>query len=103
MKLKPTEILKQLGFTVPDDGVEVGEDLFYHQSMLALLGRTMSLNAIEDEAINLRHDGLICQAQAWGQTLPVATPADSISASNSRASMAITLNQCYGFRNTESN
>lgn len=100
MKLTPTEILKLLGLTVPEDGIEVGEDLYFHQSMLTLLGRTMKLEAIPDANINLRHEQLRELVQSWGlETLNGSCPPQE-GAAISRASMHLILRETYGFVDT---
>jgi hypothetical protein len=99
MKLKPAEILQHLGLTVPDEGVEVGEDWHFHTSMLALLGGTLSLQAVSDEAVNRRHDELRRVMQGWGLAAPNTSPnlSPKEAAVMSRASMRVALRQAYGF------
>lgn len=51
MKLTAREILKLLGFDIPEDGVSINpEDAHYHQVMLELLGTTISPAAINEAA-----------------------------------------------------
>lgn len=51
MKLTAREILKLLGFDIPEDGVKINpEDAHYHQVMLELLGTTISPAAINEAA-----------------------------------------------------
>lgn len=54
MHLTPHEILKHLGFDIPPEGVEVSSgDVFLHTQMLKLLGRTMSVDAIPLDELQL--------------------------------------------------
>lgn len=50
MTLTPHEILKMLGFDIPEDGVCINpHDAMFHQQMLGLLGTTISPQLITEE------------------------------------------------------
>ncbi len=63
MKLKPHNILQSLGFDIPEEGIEISEhDAFLYIKLLALLGETMSIDAISDEKmfeVNMAMSGLV--------------------------------------------
>jgi hypothetical protein len=47
MKLNPHEILRYLGFDVPEDGIEINShDMYLYATLLRLLGQQMRVDAI---------------------------------------------------------
>lgn len=49
MRLTPHEILMYLGVHVPEDGIEINPyDTYLHATLLRLLGKQMSVSAIDD-------------------------------------------------------
>lgn len=98
MKLTPAEILKHLGFRVPEDGIEVSaEDALFHVSALELLGRTMSVQQISDVSLHARHAGLI-NSRPEMTGLSGGNSADG--AEKSRATIGAVLKSVYGFTGT---
>jgi hypothetical protein len=59
MLLTPHEILKQLGFDIPEEGVRINPvDGYLHSTSLRLIGKTMSVDSIPQADLELMHAGL---------------------------------------------
>lgn len=49
MRIKPHEILQKLGFNIGEDGIEINpNDAYLYDSMLGLVGATISVEGIPD-------------------------------------------------------
>lgn len=94
MKMTPQDILRHLGFDIPDDGVDINPaDAAYFASALNLLGKTMSADSISDEDLHLRHAVLLGTQGKFSGTDPGV---DSKEAEKSRASLRIAFSQRFG-------
>lgn len=94
MKLTPSEILAQLGFHVPADGIEINHnDAYLHTSALRLLGATMNFNAIPEEALQGLDAGLGGLVSVWqGEAVqPRHADVDRL-----RSTLRLLLEQTYG-------
>ncbi|AMP72632.1 hypothetical protein PP715_23365 [Ralstonia solanacearum] len=59
MKLTPHEILKHLGVHVPEDGIAINpHDAFMYTTLLSLLGKQMTVDAISDSDLTVLNTGL---------------------------------------------
>lgn len=69
MKIKPHELLKYLGFDIPEEGVDVNDvDAFFHTESLSLLGKTISTESITDEQLASLRNGMVGVVAAHGVT-----------------------------------
>ena len=92
MILKPVQILECLGLTVPAGGIEVGaDDMLFYISALQLIGKTMSVAQIPDEALHKRHKALMEFMESSAD--PGNTP---VSAEKSRASLRVVMRDVFG-------
>ena len=96
MKLTPVEILRHLGFDVPEEGVDINPfDGYHHANLLRLIGSTMSINSITDSDLTSHHNTLRFLGGA-GEKEP-----DAYALSILRASIGATLKLSYGMKNVE--
>lgn len=59
MQLTPVEILKHLGFDVPEEGITINPmDAFLYSKALHLAGGTLNIEAISDEDLLSLHQGM---------------------------------------------
>lgn len=87
MILKPHEILKQLGFDVPEHGVEIApDDANLTRSSLALVGKTMDVDRITTSDLSTLNEGLLDVARS--RDLP-APRADEESLEKLRTTVAL--------------
>lgn len=94
MKLTPVEILRHLGLTVPEEGIEISaENYHYDVSALQLIGTTMSADLIPDAALHERHGALLGSRSELAHLDPGNTPTG---ADKSRSSLRLTLKHRYG-------
>ncbi len=95
MKLKPVEILKYLGFDIPEDGVEINEnDAYLVTSALRFAGESIDFDRIEDSQLAELHRGLAATVAGWvksGQIAPMAV-SESAPSSDSVLKLRATLN-----------
>lgn len=104
MKLSPVEILKHLGFDVPQDGVEIsGNDAYLVTSALRLAGQTIDIDRIPDAELAGMHARLAGIVNTWsaaGMINPLAKPvSDQLSAEGSlrlRSTLHVLLSQNFG-------
>ncbi|MDR8092946.1 hypothetical protein KPB05_36425 [Burkholderia gladioli] len=74
MKLTPHEILRHLGFDMPDDGIEINpHDMYLHATLLRLLGQQMRISAIADSELAALHVGLYGVHHGPGAVAPEPT------------------------------
>lgn len=94
MRLSPFEILQNLGFDVPEAGIEISaDDAFYHISALNLIGKTLNAQHIPDEALIARSASL---PGLQPELAPLAANNAEERADRTRASMRATLKATYG-------
>jgi|Deesub1362B_J571_1020462.scaffolds.fasta_scaffold05549_7 hypothetical protein len=93
LSLKPSEILAQLGFNVPEEGVKVSRsDYTLHLCMLRALGTTMNVQGIPDESIRQ-----IARTIAMSMNRPVDNSNFAVdSATALRQTMTSVLKATYG-------
>lgn len=102
MKLKPTEILKHLGFVIPEEGIEINEnDAFLLTSALKLAGKSIDVDKIEDAELAEVHGGLAGIVSGWsaaGQIAPMAVnhTASPESLLKLRSTLAVVLKVNFG-------
>lgn len=66
MKLSASDILKHMGFDIPEDGIEINpNDLFFISSVLGLVGDTMNPDLIPDAQVDALNRTLMAMMQAW--------------------------------------
>lgn len=80
MNLTPVEILGYLGFTVPPEGVVINpNDAYLHTSALRLVGATINLTAVSDDALRDMRTGMAGLVEAWTGK-PVGPAGDDLDA-----------------------
>ncbi|MBS8270877.1 hypothetical protein DYI26_19415 [Halomonas litopenaei] len=92
MKLKPHEILQKLGFDIGEDGIEINpNDAYLYDSMLGLVGATISVKGIPDA-------DLISQRRTCGflADMPVSEPGPE-DLDKARMYLSTILKQRMGF------
>lgn len=91
MLLTPHEILRHLGFEVPEDGIHINSnDAYLISTSLRLIGQTMSVAAIPESALEDMHTGLAGIVAMWRNEDPVPLSDDSVL--NLRATIEEVLN-----------
>lgn len=65
MQLTPVEILKHLGFDVPEQGITINpDDAFLYAKALELVGGTLNIEAISDADLLSLHSGMAFLAKS---------------------------------------
>ena len=68
MKITPTEILKHLGFDVPEEGVEINpNDAYLTVTALRLVGESISSDSIQESKVRELHASLTGIVSEWAQ------------------------------------
>lgn len=79
MLLKPHEILKHLGFDVPEEGVYINpNDAYMHATALRLMGKTMDAESIPSADLEQMHTGLAGLVAMWRKEDPVQITENSV-------------------------
>jgi hypothetical protein len=94
MLLTPHEILKHLGFDVPEAGVEINPcDAYLTTQALSLTGRTLNVNAIPNaDLLNTRKSMAFLVAAARSEP---EQPQTESSAETLRSTFAVLLKQSF--------
>lgn len=96
MLLKPHEILKYMGFDIPEEGIEVnGNDGYLHSETLKLIGATLDPQRIPEKDLFALHCGMAGIVAVWKKEDPA--PTNQNTALKLRAQIRANLKVTYKF------
>lgn len=92
MKLTPHQILQQLGFDVPAEGVEINpNDLLLHETVLRMAGSSIDLARVPDAEFAKLHANLAALVASWRGEAQQSTTERSVTVERSIAAGVLAL------------